>query len=155
MPKRTAQFKVLPALTNALEYGGASARALEPLLKIATVLTEEEMQGAIVPTIVKMFSNTDRAMRIPLLERLEQLVPHLSSKTVNESIFCHIALGFVDSSPILRELTVKSMVALAPKLVPRTRAQVNPPPRPPLTPPLLLPLPPPQGDAPLRQAPSG
>ena len=44
LPKATAQWKVLPALCNSLEYGGGSARALEPLLKIAGVLTEEEMQ---------------------------------------------------------------------------------------------------------------
>jgi len=35
LPKATAQWKVLPALCNSLEYGGGSARALEPLLKIA------------------------------------------------------------------------------------------------------------------------
>ena len=128
LPKATAQWKVLPALCNSLEYGGGSARALEPLLKIAGVLTEEEMQeqvcraqfgrnsgairvqfgcnsgaslaqfGAIlptphllaaqvVPTVVKLFANTDRQMRIPLLERLPTLVPHLTAKTINDAIF--------------------------------------------------------------------
>ena len=42
LPKAAAQWKVLPALVNSLEYGGGSARALEPLLKIASVLNEEE-----------------------------------------------------------------------------------------------------------------
>jgi len=116
MPKPAAQWKVLPALTNSLEYGGASAKALEPLLRIASVLSEEEMQAQVVPTVVKLFANTDRAMRIPLLTTLPQLMAHLSQRTVNESVFAHIALGFTDTSPVLRELTVKSMVALAPKL---------------------------------------
>ena len=70
LPKPAAQWKVLPALVNSLEYGGGSAKALEPLLIIAKVLNEEEMQEQVVPTVVKLFANPDRAMRIPLLERL-------------------------------------------------------------------------------------
>lgn len=116
MPKPAAQWKVLPALTNSLEYGGASAKALEPLLTIAAVLSEEEMQAQVVPTVVKLFANTDRAMRIPLLNTLPQLMPHLTQRTINESIFGHVSLGFADTSPVLRELTVKSVVPLAPKL---------------------------------------
>jgi SCY1-like protein 1 len=116
MPKPAAQWKVLPALTNSLEYGGASAKALEPLLTIATVLSEDEMQAQVVPTVVKLFANTDRAMRIPLLNTLPQLMPHLTARTINESIFGHVSLGFADTSPVLRELTVKSVVPMAPKL---------------------------------------
>ena len=44
------------------------------------VLNEEEMQVQVVPTIVKLFANPDRAMRIPLLERLPALVPHFNTK---------------------------------------------------------------------------
>jgi len=120
LPKPAAQWKILPALTNSLEFGGGSARALEPLLKIAGVLNEEEYQEQVVPTIVKLFANTDRQMRIPLLERLPLMVEHLSSKVINDSIFQHLSIGFADTSVILREMTVKSIVPLAPKLVPRT-----------------------------------
>jgi len=117
MPRPAAQWKVLPALTNALEYGGASAKALEPLLRIAKDgLSEEDMQSQVVPTVVKLFANTDRAMRIPLLQTLPALMEHLSARVINETVFGHVSLGFADTSPVLRELTVKSMVALAPKL---------------------------------------
>ena len=44
LPKPAAQWKVLPALTNSMEYGGGSARALEPLLKIASVLSKDEFE---------------------------------------------------------------------------------------------------------------
>ena len=43
-----------------------------------------------VPTVVKLFANTDRAMRVPLLERLPALVPHLSTKVLNDSVFQHV-----------------------------------------------------------------
>ena len=113
-----------------------------------------------VPTVVKLFANTDRQMRIPLLERLPTLVPHLTAKTINDAIFQaraerppathppaarpfaplppppppppqpappsaqHISLGFVDTSAVLRELTVKAIVPLAPKLRPNTMNHV-------------------------------
>jgi len=80
--KAAAQWKVLPALVNSLEYGGGSAKALEPLLIIAKVLNEEEMQEQVVPTVVKLFANTDRSMRMPLLERLPNIVQYLTSKVV-------------------------------------------------------------------------
>ena len=111
-------------LVNALEYGGASAKALEPLLQIGSILTDDEMQNLVVPTLVKLFASTDRAMRIPLLERLPGLVDHLTPKTVNEGVFQNVALGFVDTSPIVRELTVKAIVPLAPKLSGRTMSAV-------------------------------
>ena len=56
-------------------------------------------------------------MRIPLLERLPGIVNHLTTRIVNDSIFNNIAMGFVDTSPALRELTVQSMVTLAPAAV--------------------------------------
>ena len=124
LPKPAAQWKVLPALNNSLEYGGGSARALEPLLKIAAVLNEEEYQQQVVPTVVKLFSNTDRQMRIPLLERLPMMVEHLSMKTINDQIFQHISMGFSDTSPVLREMTVKAIVPLAAKLRPATMGLV-------------------------------
>jgi len=43
---------------------------------------------------------------------------------VNESLFANVSMGFVDTSPQLRELTVKSMVTLAPKLKPASMQQV-------------------------------
>ena len=100
LPKPAAQWKVLPALTNSMEYGGGSARALEPLLKIASVLSEDEYQQQVVPTVVKLFANTDRQMRIPLLERLPGMVSMLNQKTINDQIFQHISMGFVDTSPV-------------------------------------------------------
>ena len=80
LPKPAAQWKVLPVLVNSLEFGGGSAKTLEPLLKIAACLSEDEYQNQVVPIVVKLFANTDRQMRMPLLERLPGMVEHLSSK---------------------------------------------------------------------------
>ncbi|EOD12328.1 hypothetical protein EMIHUDRAFT_104211 [Emiliania huxleyi CCMP1516] len=121
----------------------AAEWALEPLLRIAKDgLSEEDMQSQatslpwprlvattddpfshlltpsqVVPTVVKLFANTDRSMRIPLLQTLPALMEHLSARVINETVFGlasqtrHVSLGFADTSPVLRELTVKPMVA--------------------------------------------
>ncbi|KAJ8624163.1 hypothetical protein MRB53_032693 [Persea americana] len=39
----------------------------------------------------------------------------LSTQTVDEQVFPHVATGFPDTSAFLRELTLKSMLVLAPK----------------------------------------
>ena len=60
----------------------------------------------------------------PQPEPPTRTLEHLTSKVVNESLFANVAMGFVDTSPALRELTVKSMVTLAPKLKPASMQQV-------------------------------
>uniref|UniRef100_F6Z9I3 SCY1 like pseudokinase 1 n=1 Tax=Ornithorhynchus anatinus TaxID=9258 RepID=F6Z9I3_ORNAN len=63
-----------------------------------------------------MFSSTDRAMRIRLLQQMEQFIQYLNEPTVNSQIFPHVVHGFLDTNPAIREQTVKSMLLLAPKL---------------------------------------
>ena len=76
LPKATAQWKVLPALCNSLEYGGGSARALEPLLKIAGVLTEEEMQEQVYRAQIGRNSGAIRAQLCALSRNSAQLFSH-------------------------------------------------------------------------------
>ncbi|PWA22314.1 hypothetical protein CCH79_00012568 [Gambusia affinis] len=63
-----------------------------------------------------MFSSTDRAMRIRLLQQMEQFIQYLNEAAVNSQIFPHVVHGFTDTNPAIREQTVKSMLLLAPKL---------------------------------------
>lgn len=79
-------------------------------------LSAEEYQQKIIPVIVKMFSSTDRAMRIRLLQQMEQFIQYLNEAAVNSQIFPHVVHGFTDTNPAIREQTVKSMLLLAPKL---------------------------------------
>jgi len=70
----------------------------------------------IVSSVVKLFAQTDRAMRMSLLENLPNFIDHLSVKLVSQSIFVHVCTGLLDSQPTMREATIKSMVLFAPKL---------------------------------------
>ena len=71
------------------------------------LLEGEEYQRKIVPCVVKLFSSTDRATRINLLQQLDQFVDHLQPSTVNDQIFPHVSTGFTDTLPAMREQTIK------------------------------------------------
>lgn len=119
-PQQYCKHKILPQLLNAYEYGSAGSAVLGPLFKVGKLLDTDEYQQKIVPCVVKLFSSTDRATRIHLLQQLDNFVLHLKPSTVDEQIFPHVALGFGDTVPAMREQTVKSMLLLAPKLSEKT-----------------------------------
>ncbi|XP_059300973.1 uncharacterized protein LOC132053101 isoform X6 [Lycium ferocissimum] len=117
--KRTFS-SLLPLLASALEFGSAAAPALTALLKMGSWLSNEEFSLKVLPTIVKLFGSNDRAIRVSLLQNIDQYGESLSSQIVDEQVYAHVATGFSDTSAFLRELTLRSMLVLAPKLSHRT-----------------------------------
>ncbi|XP_033630889.1 N-terminal kinase-like protein [Asterias rubens] len=115
-PQEFCRYRILPLLLQAFEFGGAGSAVLTPLLKLGKLLEDDEYQKRIVPCVVKMFSSTDRATRVKLLQQMEYFVEHLQPPVVNDQIFPHICHGFNDTNPIIREQTVKAMLLMAPKL---------------------------------------
>ncbi|KAK5971451.1 N-terminal kinase protein, partial [Trichostrongylus colubriformis] len=112
-PDDIAKYKVLPKIIQTYEYGDAGPNILIPLFKLGRLLAEEEYQRRIVPCLVKLFGSPDRTTRVKLLERIDEFAPHLTSQVVNDKIFANLASGFLDTSPAVRESTVKAMVPLA------------------------------------------
>ncbi|RZC92054.1 hypothetical protein C5167_027946 [Papaver somniferum] len=122
LPRSVVLKKLLPLLASALEFGSAAAPALIALLKMASWLSTEDFTAKILPTVVKLFASNDRDIRVGLLQHLDQYGESLSSQIVDEQVYPHVATGFSDTSAVLRELTLKSMLILAPKLSQRTIA---------------------------------
>lgn len=120
LPRQIVLKKLLPLLASALEFGSAAAPALTALLKMGSWLSTEEFTIKVLPTVVKLFSLNDRAIRVGLLQHIDQYGESLSAQVVDEQVYPHIATGFSDTSAFLRELTLKSMLVLAPKLSQRT-----------------------------------
>ncbi|GLT74526.1 hypothetical protein SLA2020_463160 [Shorea laevis] len=120
LPRQIVLKKLLPLLASALEFGSAGALALTALLKMGSWLSTEEFNLKVLPTIVKLFSSNDRAIRIGLLQHIDQYGESLSAQVVDEQVYPHVANGFSDTYANLRELTLKSMLVLAPKLSQRT-----------------------------------
>ncbi|GMS79591.1 hypothetical protein PENTCL1PPCAC_1766 [Pristionchus entomophagus] len=115
-PDDVAKYKILPRLIHTYEYGDAGPNILIPMFKLGRLLSEEEYQRRIVPCLVKLFGSPDRTTRVKLLEKIDDFAPHLTPAIVNEKIYGNLSQGFVDSSPAVRESTVKAMVVLAEKL---------------------------------------
>lgn len=120
LPREIVLKKLLPLLASALEFGSAAAPALTALLKMGSWLSIEEFSAKVLPTIVKLFASNDRAIRVSLLQHIDQFGESLSSQIVDEQVYPHVATGFSDTSAFLRELTLKSILVLAPKLSQRT-----------------------------------
>ncbi|KAL2330200.1 hypothetical protein Fmac_017781 [Flemingia macrophylla] len=120
LPRQIVLKKLVPLLASALEFGSATASALTALLKMGSWLSADEFNVKVLPTIVKLFSSNDRAIRVGLLQHIDQFGESLSAQVVDEQVYPHVATGFSDTSAFLRELTLKSMLILAPKLSQRT-----------------------------------
>ncbi|KAJ1659668.1 Nuclear aminoacylation-dependent tRNA export pathway component [Dispira simplex] len=115
-PVTFSLHKVLPELLKSLEYAAGGPQVLKAVLKIGNLIPEDDFTKHIMPTLVKLFALPDRALRFSLLESLPHYVQHLSAKTINNTIYPHVAAGFLDTAPAIREQTVKALVPLAPKL---------------------------------------
>ncbi|KAI8853543.1 hypothetical protein BC829DRAFT_413744 [Chytridium lagenaria] len=86
------------------------------LLKSAKRLTPEEYEIMVVPSIIRLFALQDRAMRVTLCENLGSFSQHISNKLATEKIFPNLATGFMDTSAVVREATLKAVLVLIPKL---------------------------------------
>ncbi|KAG2015871.1 other/SCY1 protein kinase [Coprinopsis cinerea AmutBmut pab1-1] len=119
-PQELASKKILPSLLSALEFGGASAAAILPLvLQFGANVSPEEYTKTIVDPIVKLYSSPDRGTRMALLDHLPQYIDKLDKKTVSDKIFPHLQTGFADTVAVIREATVRSISSFAPKLTER------------------------------------
>ncbi|KAF6143029.1 hypothetical protein GIB67_041097 [Kingdonia uniflora] len=116
LPRQIVLKKLLPLLASALEFGSAAAPALTSLLKLSSWFSAEDFNSKVLPTVVKLFALNDRAIRVGLLQHIDQYGESLSSHVVDEQVYPHVATGFSDTSAFLRELTLKSMLILAPKV---------------------------------------
>ncbi|GHP09154.1 hypothetical protein PPROV_000789100 [Pycnococcus provasolii] len=116
LPTLVAQRRVLPLLANALEYGSAPASALTSLLAIGKDLDSDEFVAKVVPCVVKLFASTERSIRIALLNNIESFGPAIPDGVMDEQVYPNLSNGFNDPTAHLRELTLKSIVTVAPKL---------------------------------------
>ena len=117
-PLSNCKYTVLPKLTTALTYGAGGASALEPMLIIGKRLTESEYTELVVPGVVQLFSSGERIVRIKLLQNVQSFAKAIPQHLLCTQIWPLLAQGFVNNVPEIRELTIKSMVSIVPKLTP-------------------------------------
>jgi SCY1-like protein 1 len=90
---------------------------LQPFFFIAENLLEGNDIGTEMASLVAMlFVVKDRGVRAALLNKVSFMTQHLDKNTLNASVFEPLCSGFSDSSPVLRELTLKATLVLVPSL---------------------------------------
>ncbi|KAI0688043.1 armadillo-type protein [Cytidiella melzeri] len=115
-PTEFASHRVLPALASALEFGGASAPIILPLvLQLGQNVSPQDYPSVILVHLIKLFASPDRGVRMALLDQLSEYADKLDKKTVSEKIWPNLQTGFNDTVPVIREATVKSITLLADK----------------------------------------
>ncbi|TRM70299.1 armadillo-type protein [Schizophyllum amplum] len=120
-PIEFVSHRILPALASSLEFGGASATAILPLmLQFGKNVPPKDYPDVILAPLIKLYTSPDRGTRMALLEHLPEYAEHLDKKTVDQKIFVNLKTGFDDTVAVIREATVKSLILLAPKLSDRT-----------------------------------
>ncbi|KAG2438971.1 hypothetical protein HYH02_010763 [Chlamydomonas schloesseri] len=120
IPAPVAVRKLLPLLSSALEFGGAPPLAVSSLMVIGGHLEGDEFNKRVVPCLSKLFASTDRALRRSLLETIDQYAVHLTTNVIEDQIYPQLQTGFTDGHAYIRELTLKSMLSLAPKMSNKT-----------------------------------
>jgi len=110
------RHKLLPEVSEALEFGSAPGQAVDGVLKAGETLSTSDFQSLVVPVVLKLFGNTDRIVRRRLLEHIEEFEPYLTTKDVDERVYPSLSGGFADTSAQMRELTLKAMSILAGKM---------------------------------------
>lgn len=116
-PSEFTSFRVLPSLTSALEFGGAMAASILPLvIQLGTTISPEEYNRMVVGPLVKLYTSPDRGTRMALLDHLSEYADKLDKKTVSDKIWPHLHTGFSDTVAVIREATTKSIIHFAPKL---------------------------------------
>jgi SCY1-like protein 1 len=107
---------------SAAAAGGASGAAamagivLPSIIAIRGRVPVDEFNSRVGGCVVRLFASPERATRVALLTHIEALLPAVDDKVLNGGLFEQWAAGLTDASSVLRELTVRSIVTLAPRL---------------------------------------
>ena len=90
---------------------------LQPLFYVVESHLDANKVGAeLGPLVGMLFKVQDRGVRGALLTKVEFMSQHLDKNTLNSSVFGPLCSGFNDSSPALREMTLKATLGLVPFL---------------------------------------
>jgi SCY1-like protein 1 len=90
---------------------------IQPLFFIVENYSDKsKISKELGPLVALLFKVKDRGVRGGLLNKVDFMSQHLDKHSLNSHVFEPLCTGFNDSSPILRELTLKATLGLVPSL---------------------------------------
>jgi len=130
IPKDVSLYKVLPMIQSAVLticnneamltqdlYRREVLAMMQPLFFIVeNYLDKTRVSKELGPLVALLFKVKDRGVRGALLGKVGFMSQHLDKNSLNEHVFGPLCSGFNDSSPVLRELTLKATLGLVPSL---------------------------------------
>ncbi|KAL3936235.1 MAG: hypothetical protein SGBAC_008406, partial [Bacillariaceae sp.] len=90
---------------------------MQPLfIVVENYLDKARVTKELGPLVALLFKVKDRGVRGALLSKVGFMAQHLEKNSLNAHVFEPLCSGFNDSSPALRELTLKATLGLVPSL---------------------------------------
>jgi SCY1-like protein 1 len=87
-PPEFASHRILPSLVSALEFGGASASTILPLvLQLGKNVSPEDYPSVVLASLIKLYTSPDRGTRMALLDHLAEYADKLDKKSVVDKIW--------------------------------------------------------------------
>ena len=122
VPIAVAKYKILPMIISTIQstcsnpnmlaqdmYRREVLAMLGPLFFIEENYQDPEKVGKeLAPLVAMLFTVPDRGVRSILLNAVGFLTKTLDKNALNASVFGPLCSGFTDSSPVLREMTLKA-----------------------------------------------
>lgn len=118
-PRVFLHTKVLPELITCLDHDKGGTQTLTCIIQISKDMEPEMYKSKVLPVMLKMFGNSNRAVRMELVQSLPEYIEYLDKRVVSDKIYPALATGFTDTEPAIREQTVKAVLSIAPKLYDR------------------------------------
>lgn len=113
LPPEFASHRVLPSLVNALEFGGAPASQIIPLvLQLGVHASDEDQQTVVIAPILKLYSSQDRGTRMALLEHLNEYSDKLDKSTVADKVWPHLVcyeFAFKDVAVLMSRFSKRAL----------------------------------------------
>ena len=130
IPTDVAKYKILPMIIATILATCSNENMLSQDLyrrEVLAMLTSlfyieehyqdpEKVGTELAPIVAKLFTVPDRGVRSILLNSVAFLTKKLDKNALNSSVFEPLCSGFNDSSPVLREMTLKATQTLVPSL---------------------------------------
>jgi len=120
LPRDFCVNKVLPVLCSSFDIGIGGSAAFSSIVGLKPRMTDEEFKRKVVdPHAAKWYTNPNLSLQLKmeLLQAMNTFAKLFDPKELNNKVFPALCNGFTDqTSPALRDLTIKTSVHVAPLL---------------------------------------